>query len=86
MIQRNYQRLTVYLYNVKGEKNFHTTYTYKDIPSQLEAIQVIWAMHATPTDTVHDMKRKVKKALYNGKEIELFNEEFNLTKNGWVLK
>jgi len=86
MIQRNYQRLTVYLNNHKGEKDFRTTYTYKDIPTKIEAIQTIWAMHAKPTDTVHDIKRNIKKAIYNGSPIELFDEEFNLTKNGWLLK
>lgn len=82
----NFQRLTVHLFNNEHKKDFQTTHTYKEIPSEREAIQVIWAMHSLPTDNSHDMSRKIIKAVYNGKPIAAFATEAEHTRNGWVLK
>jgi hypothetical protein len=82
----NFQRLTVHLFNHEHKKDFATTHTYTDIPSEAEAIRTIWAMHSVVTDNSHDMSRKIIKATYNGKPLSAFKNEAEHTKNGWVLK
>lgn len=81
----NYQRLTVHLNNLKKEKNFTTTYTYKDIPNENEAVACVLTMHSETTDTNQDIQRKIKSARYNGKPLALFTKN-DTTRNGWLLK
>jgi hypothetical protein len=82
----NFQRLTVHLFNHEHKKDFQTTYTYEEIPSEQDAIRVIWALHSLPADNSHDMSRKIIIATYNGKILPVFKNEAEHTKNGWVLK
>lgn len=82
----NFQRLTVHLFNSEHKNNFQTTHTYYDVPTELEAIRVIWDMHSLPTDNNHDMSRKVTKATYQGKTLTAFSNVDATTKNGWAVK
>ena len=82
----NYQRLVVYLNNIEKKSDFHTTHTYKDIPSAADAVRVIWAMHSDPTDNLSDMIRKIRKAEYDGKVLTAFDDVNTTTRNGWLVK
>jgi hypothetical protein len=84
---RNYQRLTIQLVNLKKEKNFATTYTYKNIQSLKDAITLVHTLHSDPTDNAADLARKIKKVVYNNIELQVFhNAEHSETDNGWIVK
>lgn len=85
MTNRNFQRLTVHLNNLEHKKDFQTTYTYKDIPNEQEARRVVRAMHLDASDSNQDMMRKIKKAVYNGKELLLHSDPPH-TSGGWIIK
>ena len=76
MKNRNMFRLTFNLY-VKKEagKPFKNIFTYNNVMDQREAVRLIWTMHSTPEDNLHDMSRKVVKATYNGKPLIAFDRE-----------
>jgi len=86
MIQRNYQRLTVYLNNPEKKGDFKTTYTYNGIQSVGEAITTVYAMHSDTADNYQDLLNKVKRVVYNGKPIDLFSQANSYTNNGWIVK
>lgn len=82
---RNMFRLTINLANVEHKKDFKNTFTYKNVMTEHEAINLIWNMHAEVTDTSITLARKITKVTYNGKPLEVFTrtKEFN---NGWIVK
>lgn len=76
MKNRNMFRLTVNLFVKKvAGTPFKNTFTYNNVMTKQEAIRLIWAMHSTPEDNIHDMSRKVIKATYNGKPLIAFENE-----------
>lgn len=81
----NYQRLVVYLHNYERKKDFHTTHTFYHVPSETEAIATIWTMFAAPTDNSHDLSRKIRKIVYQGRELQITTESAQ-TRNGWLVK
>ena len=85
MKNNNFQRLVVYLNNLEAKKNFVTTHSYNEIPTAKDAIRVVWTMHSNPSDNTHDMSRKIKKAVYNGKPLLAFLDA-NPAKNEWIQK
>jgi hypothetical protein len=88
----NYHRLTVYLANLEHKKDFQTTYTYKNklnetqITSVQDAINVVRTLHSLSTDTATDIIRKIRKVVFNGKEIPIFTTIGQHTNNGWIVK
>lgn len=77
MQQRNFRRLTVHVNNIekKPDVKFKNVFTYNNVESELEAINLIWTMHADLKDSVHDMSRKIQKAMYNGKPLAIFSHD-----------
>jgi hypothetical protein len=88
----NNQRLTVYVFNPEHKKDFQTTYTYKNkitttpITSIQDAIAVARTLHSLPTDTDAQITKKIRKVVFNGKEIQIFHTVGDHTDNGWVVK
>jgi hypothetical protein len=75
MKKSNVKRLVVYLNNIGKNKDFHTTYTYKDVVDESEAIRVVWAMHLGPTDNTSDVLLKIKKVIFNNKPLTSFEKK-----------
>ena len=88
----NYQRLTVQMVNLEHKKDFQTTYTYKNsnnstpITSIQDAINVVRTLHSVATDNAADLARKIRKVVYNGREIPIFTAVGQHSPNGWIVK
>ena len=75
MIHRNFRRLTVHVSNIekKPDVKFKNVFTYNNVETEMDAINLVWTMHSTLTDNAHDMSRKIQRATYNGKPLAIFS-------------
>ena len=91
-VNPNYQRLTVHLHNPEKKKEFKTTYTYDSKPNSTpittvsEAISAAYIMHSDGMETMEAFAKRIRKIVFNGKEIQLLHETNSHTDNGWLVK
>jgi hypothetical protein len=87
MIHRNFHRLTVHVNDIekKPDVKFKNVFTYNNVETELDAINLIWTMHSKLSDNAHDMSRKITKAIYNGKPLQIFSME-RPSKHAFIIK
>lgn len=85
-MKNNSFKMRVYLNNIEKKKDFPTTHSYKEISSLAEAIEIVRTMHTEIKDSKADIARKIKRVVFNGKDISVFAHETESTNNGWLVK
>ena len=85
-INRNYQRLTVHLLNTMKKKHFVNTYTFNNVPSELEARHTIRTMLQNDTESDESMSNRIVKSYYNGEPFIYRTDKYASTSNGWIIK
>jgi hypothetical protein len=81
----NYQ-MRVYLNNLEKKNKFETTHSYKGVHSLSEAINIVRTMHTEVSDNPAAIARKIKRVVFNGRDITVFSHETESTNNGWLVK